>query len=367
MDGDHATVKVQVAGGVERMAINMMNAMIERGNQVELFTWDRSSATTFYPMSDEIHWYKLDMGDPSKKASYALMFQRARVIRSLVRQQNIDVIVCFQAGPFLAMRIYLLGMGIPIIASERNSPSRFEHLKAGWYRSILFQSFRLAHRITVQCESYRSLYPAYLHDRIVTIPNPVYPATAKAQLDVAHNGRFQLLSVGRLSYQKNYTVLIKAFAILAKEFPAWDLTIVGEGEERPALEYLIVENGLSGRVFLPGTTTEITEYYTNAHIFCLSSRWEGFPNALAEALAHGLPAVGYADCAGVNNLIHCGENGLLVPGNGDPAALIHTLRKIMVDKKLWTNMGFNAITSIAPFAPERIFDRWERVFADVAD
>jgi len=179
----------QMAGGVERTSIRLMNNMVERGIKVELLTWDMAKATSFYAMKPEIKWHRLNMGPPEKKASYALILQRASAIRSLVRQQNIDVIVCFQAGPFLAMRVYLFGMGIPIIASERNSPSRFEHLRAGWYKSIFFQRFRLAHQITVQCESYRSLYPSYLHDKIITIPNPVYPVAAKAQPDVEHSGQ----------------------------------------------------------------------------------------------------------------------------------------------------------------------------------
>jgi len=174
----------KVAGGVERTSVRLMNSMIERGLEVEFLTWDLEGATSFYAMDPEIKWHRLNMGDPEKKASYTLRFQRARVIRNLIRQRNIDIVVCFQAGPFLAMKIYLFGMGIPIIASERNSPSRFEHLKAGRYKSLFFQSFRFASQLVVQCESYCSYYPDYLHSNIVTIPNPVYPAQLLSKPDI---------------------------------------------------------------------------------------------------------------------------------------------------------------------------------------
>lgn len=351
----------QMAGGVERISVDLMNKMLNRGMEVELLTWDLAESTSFYAMKAEIKWHRLNMGHPEQKASYTLMFQRARVIRNLVRQQNIDVIVCFQAGPFLAMRIYLLGMGIPIIASERNSPSRFEHLKAGWYKSIFFQGFRLAHRITVQCENYRSLYPAYLQDRIITIPNPVYPTPYLSKPDIVDNHVYHLLSVGRLSYQKNYPVLINAFSMIAEEFSAWDLLIIGEGEDKEVLQKLIIEKKMTDRIILIEPTKDINKWYRKSHAFCLSSRWEGFPNALAEALAHGLPAVGFSDCSGVNDLIETGRNGMLAEGNGNPFSLGKALKEIMNDSAKRHKMGQEAITIVDKYDPEKIYDLWENM------
>ncbi|MCZ6802881.1 MAG: glycosyltransferase family 4 protein [Proteobacteria bacterium] len=356
----------QMAGGVERTSIGLMNNMLERGLEVELLTWDMAKATSFYAMKPEIKWHRLNMGHPEKKASYALMFQRARVIRTLVRQRDIDIIICFQAGPFLAMMTYLLGMGIPIIASERNSPSRFKHLKAGWYKSIFFQSFRFASQLVVQCESYCANYPDYLNSRIITIPNPVYPTDIHAMPFDSDNGRFRMLSIGRLGYQKNYTVLVKAFSRIATDFPKWDLTIIGDGEERQKLQTLIEELGLVNRVLLPGATDNITEWYVKSHAFCLPSGWEGFPNALAEALAHGLPCIGFEDCSGVRDLIHCGKNGYLAPGNGDENSLAITLKKLMSDHILRKNMSESAIESIKIFEPKKIFDLWEQVIISTA-
>ncbi len=357
----------QMAGGVERTSIRLMNNMLERGMEVELLTWDLAESTSFYAMKAEIKWHRLNMGSPENKASYALMFQRARVIRNLVRQQKIDIIICFQAGPFLAMKIYLLGMGIPVIASERNSPSRFEHLKAGWYKSIFFQGFRLAHRITVQCENYRSLYPAYLQDRIITIPNPVYPTQYLSKPGIADNHAYYLLSVGRLSYQKNYPVLIKAFSMIAEEFSAWDLLIIGDGEDKEVLQQLIIEKQLTDRITLLKPTKDINMWYRKSHVFCLSSQWEGFPNALAEALAHGIPAVGFSDCSGVNNLIETEKNGLLAPGNDNPSSLASALKEIMDDSAKRYKMGQEAISIVDKYDPEKIYDLWENMLLNTVE
>lgn len=357
----------RMAGGVERMIIALMNAMVDRGHQVALFTWDQAGAEAFYPMSPAISWHRLDMGDPDLRAGPGLMLRRAGAIRAVVRQHRPQAIVCFQHGPFLALRLYTLNLGIPLVVAERNAPTRFDHSREGRHRSLIFQTLRLARRIAVQLESYRELYPAFLHDRIVAIPNPVFPVAARARPDQpGADGRYHLLSVGRLGYQKNYQVLLRAFALVAPRFPGWCLTIVGEGEDRQALERLVRQYDLADRVSLPGVSADIAARYTAAQAFCLPSRWEGFPNALAEAMAHGLPSVGYAGCAGVRDLIVDGRTGLLAPGNDDGASLAEALASVMGDPAQRATMGAAASRSVSAFAPDKIFDMWQQLFAEAA-
>jgi glycosyltransferase involved in cell wall biosynthesis len=356
----------RMAGGVERMIITIMNAMVERGHHVDLFTWDQCGADAFYPMSPDIKWHRLDVGDPARKAGPRLLLERTGTIRTLVRQSQPQVIVGFQDGPFLAMRLYCFGLRIPVIAAERNAPTRFYHTRAGKrQRFIYFNAFRLAKSVIIQHENYRRLYPGYLRDRISVIPNPVSPARLAARPDQPDKvGRFHILSVGRLSYQKNYASLIIAFAKIAERFPAWDLKIVGAGEDRPRLEALILERRLSDRISLPGTVTEPGEAYASAHLFCLSSRWEGFPNALAEAQAHGLPAAGYAQCAGVSDLIADGVTGRLAAGNGDSDGLAATLAELMSDGARRVRMGCEARKTVGSFKPEPIMDLWEKTLLE---
>ncbi len=356
-----------MAGGVERMIITIMNALVARGHHVGLFTWDPAEATAFYPMAPDITWHRLSLGDPGKKANARLMLRRMHAIRSIVRREKPQAVVCFQDGPFLSLRLYALGLGIPFLAAERNAPTRFEHTSAGKRRSLIFQSFRLARGVIIQCESYRELYPEYLRDRIVTIPNPVTAATLQARPDgAAPNGRHTLLSVGRLSFQKNYDVLIAAFAQLAPAFPDWDLTIAGDGEDREKLTGLTARHGLSERVALLGTRGDIDECYATAHCFVLPSRWEGFPNALAEAMAHGLPAVGFADCAGVRDLIVADRCGLLAEGNGDASTLARSLAVLLANPDLRNTFGRAAKARVSEFAIDRIIDRWEQVLDGIA-
>jgi glycosyltransferase involved in cell wall biosynthesis len=223
----------------------------------------------------------------------------------------------------------------------------------------------MAAAVTVQFESYIRRYPKNLRARIVAIHNPVYGADAFATPD-ADKSRRTLLSVGRLSYQKNFAALVRAFAGLAGDFPDWQLRIVGDGEERKALQDLAAGLGIGPRVSLPGAARDVSTEYRAADLFCLPSRWEGFPNALAEAMAHGLPVVGYRDCAGMSELITPGQDGQLADGNGDPTALSAALKPLMEDAALRGRMGVEARRIAELYRPEKSFDDWEQLLRRVA-
>lgn len=355
-----------VSGGVERMAIALMNELCARGHEVELLSWDKADARTFYPLDPRVVWHRLDMGDARERASWRLRMGRQAAIRCLARHVHPDVMIAFQHGPFITVALATAGLGIPVIAAERNAPQRFDHLRAGRHRSLIFPTFRLADRITVQWDDYIAGYPPYLRGRIVSIPNPVLPATTTAGADGRPEATKRLLSVGRLSYQKNQTVLIEAFALLADSHPRWRLTLVGAGEDESRLKLLVAAKGLGDRVDFAGSTTDVERVYLDSHLFCLPSRWEGFPNAMAEAMAHGLPAVGFAGCAGVAQLIDDGLTGCLAPGNGSADTLADALRLLMEDDEGRACMGRAAVDSMARYAPAAVFDRWENLCREVA-
>ncbi|MCP8882613.1 glycosyltransferase family 4 protein [Devosia sp. XJ19-1] len=352
-----------MAGGVERMIIAIMNEMARRGHEVALFSWDHAAAEAFYPIDPRVQWFKLDLGNPAQRAGLGLRLQRAPNVRRIVKAFAPDVIVGFQGGAFRPMAFYTLGHGIPVVAAERTAPSLYEHAGTERKRQIELFSFRFAKTITVQFDRYRLGYPAFLQDKIVETPNPVAVASRHANPGApGANGRYTLLSVGRLSYQKNYDVLLEAFARLADRFSLWDLRIVGEGEDRAKLEAMIAATpALKGRVALPGATQDVATQYAAAQLFCLPSRWEGFPNALAEALAHGLPSVGFENCSGVPDLIAAGQSGVLAPGMNDANALAEALAKLMDDPQGRTAQGQYAVESMQRYSPDRCFDQWESV------
>lgn len=348
-----------MAGGVERQSLALIKEMNARGHDARLITLDPARAEAFYEIERMMHWYKLDMGDPSVKASWALRFRRMKRVREIMKEFKPDVILAFQQGMFLSMRLYTAGTGIPVVAAERESPYRYDFVQEGKHRDLIFQTYRLAPRITVQCESYIAAYPEYLQARITVIPNSVFPSVKRAKPEGESGKEKILLCVGRLTYQKNQLALLDAFSSLTDRFPDWKLVLAGEGDYRPQVEQKIKDLNLAEKVELLGAVKNVPDLYAGAQALCIPSYWEGFPNVLGEALAHGLPAVGYQGCGGVRDLIHNGENGLLAAGNGDVETLRQALAEIMSDDARRKDMGKRAAESIEVYSPSAVYDKWE--------
>lgn len=348
-----------MAGGVERQAIALANEMTKRGHTVSLLTLDHQGAQAFYEINPAIKWYKLSLGDPKKKANLITRLKRMVRVRNILKEFRPGVILAFQQGMFLTLRLYNFGISIPIVAAERESPFRYDHIKSGKYKNLIFQTFRMASSITVQCESYVNAYPLYLRHKITVIPNPVFPTNQYANPGGQYKKEKILLCVGRLGFQKNQIVLIKAFSKLHKELPEWVLVLAGEGEGRKEIENLLTELNLKNKVKVLGAVKNVKDLYCESHLFCLPARWEGFPNALGEALAHGLPCVGYRGCDGVCDLIKHGYNGYLADFNNDVETLYQNLKLLMNDQKKRLKMGQNAIQSVEQYEPKVIYNIWE--------
>src|SRR5207253_1527539 len=147
-------------------------------------------------------------------------------------------------------------------------------------------------------------------------------------------------------HQKGFDLLIDSFAQLAKHFPNWDVIIFGRGEEYASLQSRIERHGLGGRIGLRAPTDDIAGELSRSHAMAFPSRYEGFPNALAEAMAAGLPAVAFENVSGVEDLIAPGVTGILVQwgdGGGETAAAVQSLAeglgRLMASADLRTRIG----------------------------
>jgi hypothetical protein len=205
---------------------------------------------------------------------------------------------------------------------------------------------------------------------MIPVPNPVtVEPKGKADVVGVSVARKILLTVGRLDEQKDHATLIRAFRMIAAQVPDWDLKIVGEGALRPSLTDLIDDLGLANRVYLSGATNKIADEYLNAQLFVLPSQYESFGLTTAEALLHGLPAVGFEDCQGTNLLIRSGENGELVQSGDDrqqrASHLALTLARLMGDSALRQKYAVNASEGIKrDHDIGHVLDVWERIIED---
>jgi glycosyltransferase involved in cell wall biosynthesis len=171
-----------------------------------------------------------------------------------------------------------------------------------------------------------------------------------------------LLAVGRLSQEKGFDLLLESWSTLANHQPHWRLVILGEGPERASLEAQIQALGLDRAVLLPGRAGNVSDWYRRADLFVLSSRFEGFPNVLAEAMASGLAVVS-TDCpTGPAAIVRDGVDGLLVPMN-QPAALREALARLMHDDAMRASMAQCASQIAGRLELEVVAGRWRQLFA----
>jgi glycosyltransferase involved in cell wall biosynthesis len=196
------------------------------------------------------------------------------------------------------------------------------------------------------------------------IPNSVTPARSLA--DPVGKDTKILLNVGGFRPEKDHQTLIRAFAGVASSHPDWRLRLIGGGPLGEQLKELAMELGVSDRVQFPGTTKDVEGEYSAAQLFVLPSRYEAFPNCLAEALAHGLPAVGFSNCPGTRDLIVDGVNGRLVRGEDRIAALSAELGRMFHSPQTRQEFGAAAPASVAPYSLNSVIDRWESLLTAVA-
>jgi glycosyltransferase involved in cell wall biosynthesis len=216
--------------------------------------------------------------------------------------------------------------------------------------------------VVVLTESDRREYRAALGDatRIVAIPNPV-PALGGGVSDVS---RPVVVAVGRLTAQKGFDRLIDVFADVTREAPDWTLHICGRGRDRRALQARIAKRGLAGKVILRGAVRDIGHELEQASLFVLSSRWEGFPMVLVEAMSKGLPIVSFDCRTGPADIVDHGRTGLLVP-NGDRKALAGAMLELMRDPSRRRRFSAAAVERAEQFSPARIGARWEELLTEL--
>jgi glycosyltransferase involved in cell wall biosynthesis len=173
-----------------------------------------------------------------------------------------------------------------------------------------------------------------------------------------------IVAMGRLSDEKGFDLLLDAFAQSKLAGDGWSLVVLGEGPKRSALSEQAARLGLSAHVSLPGRTREPQAWLRHADIFTLSSRYEGFPNVLIEAMQCGAASIAFACDSGPSTIISDGVDGLLV-ANQDVPALARALRRLADDTPLRSRLGQAATSVVERFSREAVYGQWRQLCEDV--
>jgi GalNAc-alpha-(1->4)-GalNAc-alpha-(1->3)-diNAcBac-PP-undecaprenol alpha-1,4-N-acetyl-D-galactosaminyltransferase len=280
-------------------------------------------------------------------------------LRHALQRARPDVVISFIDSTNVRVLLAVEALGVPVIVSERSDP-RCNVLSEGMRRLRKRLYPRAAYLVT-QTDEMAAFFASEMGDRGRVIHNPVVrPATSTGRNgngkrpDAAH----LLLAMGRLVDEKGFPLLIRAFAQLAAKHPSWSLEIWGIGPLRPALERLARNLGLNGRVRLPGFTPRPADVLARGDLFALSSISEGFPNALCEAMAAGLPVVSFNCSSGIRQIIRDGIDGVIV-ATTSVGSLAASLDRLMSSEVERSRLSARAVEVADRFAIDKAMAQWE--------
>ncbi len=346
------------SGGAERVLSELANYWVSKGHQVTLVTLASPDAKPFYPLDSKVRLIQLDQtqNESSFLTRLGNILRRLFCLRKVLKTLNPNVVLSFVDVMNLTTLLATVGLETPVIVSERIDP-HFHHIPS-LYKKIRPFLYRLARKIVVQTNSIASYFGNDLQRIIQIIPNPVKsPKHHKIFSSTVRS----VLSVGRLDQQKDHKTLIHAFAHLYPTYPHLTLTIYGEGPQRENLQNLINSLNLQKSVSLPGITQDIHEKLTAADLFVFPSLYEGFPNALVEAMSVGLPVIA-SNCSGNIDIVRDGIDGCLFPV-GDVLKLAALMEELVCDSNTRKRLGEEAKTVTEYFHPDHIFHRWDEVIS----
>lgn len=318
------------AGGAERVISILSTPFAENFQHVNIINWIK--APVFYKIDHRVQIMNLpDMADSNNNITKGLK------LRQYVKAAKPEMVLSFLT-PFNMLNLtFLCGLTTPVVVAERNDP-RF--IKGGKVMSLIRNSlYRMASGVLCQTDSMANYFPVYLRRKTHVIYNPIvfYKNLQGTALNTAKRKR--IVTVGRLHPQKCHKLLIDSFRIFHQTHSDYTLTIYGNGHLHQSTTEYIAEIGLEHCIELAEACKNVHELIVDAKLFMLTSRYEGMPNALIEAMCLGLPCIS-TKVSGAIDLIKTGNNGILVDDNAELIA--QAMNDIIDNPPFAKDLGCNA-------------------------
>ncbi len=322
-------------GGAERLMAGLANRLAER-HTVTLLTLDRSDRDR-YDVSPQVERVGLDLirdsGNPIQGA--VANVRRVNGVRKAISQRKPDAVLSFCDQMNVVVLAATRSLRIPTVITEFTDP-RHQKLPKVWQalRRALYPTAAVGVALN---QSTLPVVQNWVRGPVTIISAAVdEPPSGFKHIDAPENRKI-LVGVGRLSREKGFDRLVKAFAAIAAEVPLWDLHLAGDGPDRTMIEEIITTSGLQSRIKLVGWLKNVWDFLATADAFALTSRYDGFPVALLEAMAGGIPVIS-VDCdSGPREIIRHKQNGWLVPN--DDHQLAESLKQFLLNDQERTAVG----------------------------
>ncbi len=349
-------------GGAERVVSILANHFSEYYDVTLLVLVSKES---FYPLDERVKFisadFKVNRTNKFFRAmSLAFNFLRSVCfVRSAVSEDNPDIVFSILEEADIVTYLAMLGnKKAARICSERNDPTKRSKLM----QFILRRIYDGCDMLVCQSAKVADYYENVPKEKKVVVPNPVdfsrYPER------VPEGDKKCIVGVGRLRDQKNFRLLIDGFALISDRYENVNLVIYGEGSQREELERRISELGLEGRVELPGASRQVLMDIRDATVFVMSSDYEGFPNALVEAIAVGVPVISTDFSTGIARDIIKEDVGIVIPC-GDKNALANALETLLSQPEKRRYIRENGYKSVVKFETDKVVEMWDELFASL--
>ena len=294
-------------GGAERVVCVLASGLAARGEDVTVLRYFKTEAD--YQIDERVNVITLSEGYESDYNKINTL-TRFKKIKKIIKQEASDYIIPFLR--YVNLQTYLacpVKFRKRIIFTIRYSPYLAKRGTNEKIHDFLINHFN---KTIVQNQAQKDYFKKSAQDRIHILPNPVNDAFLE-DARIPEVDSFTVVAAGRLSDEKNFSMLIRAFDAFSKDKDGVCLNIYGEGKKKDELGALIDSLQVGDKIKLMGRTNDLIGAYKRASLFVLSSNHEGMPNALLEAMAIGLPCIS-TDCpTGPSEMIVNEENGLLIP------------------------------------------------------
>ena len=374
----YALEAVNLSGGYDRIIIEKANYLAEHGCDVIIAVTSHALAKPYYSISNQVR--VVDFGlDFHKQYGhnllyrawiyFSMMYRYRRLLRDFLYSEKPDVVITTlgrEIDFITDIHDGSVKIGESHIAKEyvRNlhlmeQRGGVQRLIAKYWRSKLDKNVGKLDALVLltqhDADSWRDI------TKTVVIPNsiPFYPQQAS---DCDNK---QVIFVGRYNEQKGLEYLVKTWEGVYQKHKDWILHMYGEGEQKSMLNHLIQEAGLENIIIVHEPTIQIMEKYLESSMFLLTSRFEGLPMVLIEAMACGLPIVSF-DCPwGPADVIRDGEDGFLVEYlNTDEA--VERVCQLIENPELRKTMGANARVNIQRYSRDIVMKKWMDLFHNLA-
>ena len=340
-------------GGAERVMVILANFFVTKGHCVTIITFNEGAGDA-YDIDDKIKRVRLHSGlikNHTLRSLYNLVLfyknfkNRPQVCISFCRTTNFSSII--------SCKIF----AIKIIASEHSNHLRNYDIIGNFTWNYLY---RFANYITVLTKFDKPFFEKR-GANVIVMPNP---STFKP-LENLHLVRKKIiLAVGNLNryHIKGFDNLIRLISPILKEYPEWRLNIVGGGDEGlDFLKNLAIKEGIEEHIIFSGFSKDVNVLMQESEIFVLSSRIEGLPMALLEAMSQGMACIAFDCITGPSEMITHGENGLLIEDQ-DMQAMQRGLVKLISDEGLRRRFSHNAVKSLDRYSIKNVYGIWESLF-----